>query len=367
MYVPMKVAIEGKLQVHASRLCDEVACICVGRSVHVSWVAQYEYTVTRGAGAGYGDELSKGKVFAKVTHDMKHYAIPVEGSESRKLYAEYKVVEHWRVKARDGSFRSNPDCVSFRLPFQEKTRCALYSKVVTTVELEILVAGNPDDKSWESGEGTHYYDDQDGEWDGHPRKSGTPDRDKKTPKGARFEPPMGAGDATKVEKTIEPNPDHCADWGNYLTPVTGGGYRNTKSTYSPKGKYYSHSGAISAKDPEGGGTTDVDSDVRVTRSRTAELLPVGHVPGMRSVLSAGNVMLPTTSLRGPVGRKGVEAVLNNADGRIVRSLGASEDEISSGAPLPGNSGAPIPSVLDQSRSPSSSGGVADRGGHPDHA
>jgi len=119
MYIPMKLTIHGKLQEHASRLCNDVACICVGRSLFVSWVAQYVYVVTRGADAGYSNELKQGKVFVKITHDMKHYAIPSDGNENRKLYAEYRVVEHWRIRSHGGSYRSNPDCVDFRLPRAE--------------------------------------------------------------------------------------------------------------------------------------------------------------------------------------------------------------------------------------------------------
>jgi hypothetical protein len=247
-YVPMTLKIEtAAYQEHASRACDGVACLCVGMSVNLAWCAEYEYVVEGANDAGYGSELKRGKIFVRVTHERTHYQIGPDGVE--KLYRKERVVESWRVNGN--SSRSLPDCLSFKLPFNEHYSCALKSQVTTDAEIVIHVAGpSPEDKSWHEYSGTGYASPTSDEVDGKPRNISGDPKGSRTPTDTKFEPPAGAGDTTKKSVTIEPNPPHCRNWRSYLQRQTGGpGYRNLKEKYAPPGKWYSTSRKIQDEPP----------------------------------------------------------------------------------------------------------------------
>lgn len=244
----MTLTIVGKVQNHASQLCENIKCICVGASQMVAWVAEYKYKVTGVREAGYGAAFGEGRLFVKVEHSSKSYERPSRGS--RKLVSDTTVVEHWRVK-RDGS--TEGDCLYFQHPFHATFRCGIFSIVNTTATVEVLAKGkHPKDKSWESAKGT------------------SPDPSEKTPVGAIFLDATSNGRRATARKTLEPDPIHCADWGKYMNDLAGGAYHNKESDPVDPGMWRTREGKVSDRDPQGEpGTKDIDDPTGPGGTRVA--------------------------------------------------------------------------------------------------
>lgn len=289
-YVPMTLTINRKAyQEHASRACESVACICAGQSLFLAWCAEYEYEVSGLSEAGYGTELSNGKIFVKVTHDYEHYQLSSDNTE--KEFSKYRVVEHWRVNKK--SSKTKKDCLYFRLPFQEKFSCGLRTHLKTEVEIEIHVKGStPEDKTWSEAIGTNYYPSGSYKADGQARKNDAKPRGPKTPGSTVFEPPAGAGESTKKDKTLDARPTHCRNWTYYLNRFYGG-YRNRHGTPTEPGYYYSGDGRVVADPPK-----DVAGIMTATPGvGDSVLLPVSHEIAV-VMPSVGGTTRPLTEAAG---------------------------------------------------------------------
>ncbi len=302
-YVPMTLKIqESNYQEHAARACGSFACICAGASLYLSWCAQYEYVVSGAAESGYGPELKRGKIFVKVTHDVKHYQIRSNGDE--RLFATYKIVEHWPVDKRTA--KTEKDCLGFRLPFQHEYSCGLRSVVNTDAEIEIHAGGStPTDTTWSSFSGMNYYDPDtheasEGE-EGSENKN-DPKAQDKTPSSAEFEPPAGAsGGSTSASKKLEAKPTHCDDWTLYLRQVKGGGGGDgTPPRYRPKRSTTTTVTNNPASSSQSGGVQPVTAPFP-----KADQADVGRI---RTVASAERMFVEVAAVSGALNAGGIREV-----------------------------------------------------------
>ena len=276
----MTLTITGKVQNHASRLCEGIKCICVGNSQMVAWVAEYKYKVEGIKGAGYRGALDDGRLFVKVEHSFENYERPSRGAE--KLVGSPKVVEHWRVLSNG---ETEGDCIYFENPFHAAFRCGIRSVVKTMATVEVLVKGkHPDNKSWETATGTK------------------PKSKFKTPKGALFLDATVGGEAAKATKRLEPDPVHCADW-QYWMNDTATGYESKESQPAPAGEWLGKDGKPTDRDPQGeSGTKDIDDPTGPGRLSSNQSLrsvsAVGTGAGLAPVTASqraltGVVLAPT--------------------------------------------------------------------------
>jgi len=251
---PKLTIVQDRFQEHASRACEQRACICAGASRRLEWCAVYRYQVL-GVNSG---ALKAGLVFAKVNHTGYHYKIGSRGT--KVLVQSTQAIEYWKL---DQYGNSVEDCIYWGLNFTREW-CKIESYYHSEAQLVVSDTEGLPNKTW--SEAAVYN------WPSGKRVAGDPDGEK-TPESVDWTALSGAG--SRTTKRLHAKPGHCADWKAFLHDHSGvpGGPRYPEAD---PGEYYQKGGGRTTT-PPGTGADDgrVIVPVGGSKGRLVSVIEIG--------------------------------------------------------------------------------------------